>query len=52
MSGINDSLIFATCHIYNIKYLVSFDSDFRKICDKEEMILINAAGKFKEIEIQ
>jgi predicted nucleic acid-binding protein len=48
----NDSLILATCRIYDIKYLVSFDSDFREICDKEEMILINAVEKFKEIEIQ
>ena len=45
----NDALILATCNIYDIKYLVSFDSDFREICDKEEIVLIDSVEKFKEV---
>jgi predicted nucleic acid-binding protein len=46
----NDALIFATCRIYGIKYLVSFDSDFQEICKKEEIVLINSMEKFIEVE--
>ena len=46
----NDALIFATCRIYGIKYLFSFDSDFQEICEREEIVLINSMEKFIEIE--
>lgn len=46
----NDALILATCRIYDIKYLASYDSDFQEICDKEEMVLINTPEKFREVE--
>ncbi len=46
----NDALIFATCCIYGIKYLVSFDSDFQEICEKEKIVLINSMEKFIELE--
>ena len=45
----NDALIFATCHIYGIKYLVSFDSDFQEICEKEKIVLIDSMEKFKDL---
>ena len=45
----NDSLIFATCRIYGIKHLVSFDSDFQEICEQEGMVLINSIEKLKEL---
>ena len=45
----NDALIFATCYIYGIKYLVSFDSDFQEICEKEKIVLINSMEKFIEV---
>jgi|GEM_PF-234593 len=45
----NDALIFATCRIYDIKYLVSFDIDFQEICEKQKIVLINSTEKFKEI---
>lgn len=46
----NDALIFATCHIHGIKHLASFDGDFKEVCDKEDISLINSPEKFKEIE--
>jgi predicted nucleic acid-binding protein len=46
----NDALIFATCHIHEVKYLASFDGDFQEICDKEDISLINSPEKFEEIE--
>ncbi len=46
----NDALIFATCRIYDIKYLASFDRDFRQICGEEEILLIDTPEKFREIE--
>ncbi len=38
----NDSLIFATCKYYGIKKLISLDNDYKKICEDENMILINS----------
>ncbi len=46
----NDSLILATCRIHEIKSVASFDRDFKEICDKEGMFLINTPGKFREFE--
>ncbi len=40
----NDALILACCKYHNIRFLATYDSDFNKICDREEIIL------FKQIE--
>jgi len=45
----NDALIFASCCIYNIHYLASFDSDFQEICDKENIVLIDSLEKLEEV---
>jgi len=38
----NDALILATCKFYGIKYLISFDGDFERVCKKEGVELINS----------
>nr|WP_290902916.1 PIN domain-containing protein [Ferroglobus sp.] len=38
----NDALILATCKFYGIKYLISFDNDFRGACEGENMVLIDS----------
>ncbi len=38
----NDALILSTCKFYNIKYLISIDEDFKEVCQKEDIILINS----------
>ena len=38
----NDALILATCKFYGIKYLISFDDDFRDACKGENIILIDS----------
>ena len=45
----NDALILATCKHYDIKYLVSLDSDFEKPCEKEGIVLIDSAEKLMEV---
>ncbi|WP_297067296.1 type II toxin-antitoxin system VapC family toxin [Thermococcus sp.] len=37
----NDALILATCKFYNVKYLISFDSDFANACESEGISLIS-----------
>jgi len=41
----NDALILATCKHYGIPYLISLDSDFRRACEKEGIILIDSFEK-------
>jgi len=45
----NDAIILATCKFYGIKYLISFDSDFREACGGEGIILIDSKEKLDEI---
>ena len=45
----NDAIILATCKFYGIKYLISFDSDFRGACGREGIILIDSKEKLDEI---
>ncbi|ADT85062.1 type II toxin-antitoxin system VapC family toxin [Thermococcus barophilus] len=45
----NDAIILATCKFYGIKYLISFDSDFREACEKEGITLIESKEKLNEI---
>ncbi|WP_048146896.1 type II toxin-antitoxin system VapC family toxin [Pyrococcus abyssi] len=45
----NDAIILATCKFYGIKYLMSFDSDFREACKGEGIILIESKEKLDEI---
>ena len=45
----NDALILATCKHYDIKYLVSLDSDFEKPCEKEGIVLIDSAERLMEV---
>ncbi|QDA30600.1 PIN domain-containing protein [Thermococcus indicus] len=37
----NDALILATCKFYDVKYLISFDSDFANACESEGISLIS-----------
>lgn len=46
----NDALILATCYSHNISYLVSYDSDFVEVCDKEGLVLIDSPQKYMEIK--
>lgn len=43
----NDALILATCKFYNIKYLISFDSDLRDACKKVDITLLGDATELK-----
>ncbi len=45
----HDALILATCKHYDIKYLISIDTDFIKPCEKEGIILINSAEKLQKV---
>ena len=45
----NDALILATCKYYKIPYLLSLDSDFEEVCQKEGVILLNTAKSFEKI---
>lgn len=45
----NDAVILATCRFYGVKYLISFDSDFREACSREGIILIESKEKLDEI---
>ena len=45
----NDAIILATCKFYGIKYLISFDSDFRKACEGEGITLVDSKGKLEEL---
>ncbi|WP_156967368.1 PIN domain-containing protein [Geoglobus ahangari] len=38
----NDALILATCRFYGIKYLISFDGDFERVCKEECIELIDS----------
>ncbi|MFA4640561.1 type II toxin-antitoxin system VapC family toxin [Pyrococcus kukulkanii] len=38
----NDALILATCKFYDVKYLISFNSDFAKACEEERIHLLNS----------
>ncbi|MDI3502521.1 MAG: uncharacterized protein PWR13_934 [Archaeoglobi archaeon] len=38
----NDALILSTCKYYGIKYLISFDGDFRKACKEEGIELVGS----------
>lgn len=38
----NDALILATCKFHDVKYLISFDSDFANACEKEGISLLSA----------
>ena len=44
-----DATILATCKYYEIKYLVSIDSDFPEPCEKEGITLLDSAEKLKEV---
>ena len=37
----NDALILATCKFHDVKYLISFDSDFANACEKERISLLS-----------
>ncbi|NJE45914.1 PIN domain-containing protein [Thermococcus sp. GR7] len=37
----NDALILATCKFYDVKYLISFDSDFANACENEGISLLS-----------
>jgi len=41
----NDAVILATCKFYGIKYLISFDEDFKDACSSEGIVLINSVKK-------
>ncbi len=45
----NDALILATCKHYEIPYLISLDSDFKKACKKEGIVLVDSVEKLKDI---
>ncbi len=38
----NDALILATCKFYGIKYLISFDGDFERVCKEEGIELVDS----------
>ena len=42
----NDALILATCKFYGIKYLISFDDDFRGACEGKNIVLIDSVEVF------
>lgn len=44
----NDSLILATCKFYEIPCLASYDSDFKDICQKEHITLIDSPKTFAD----
>ncbi|KUH34417.1 nucleotide-binding protein [Thermococcus celericrescens] len=41
----NDALILATCKFHDVKYLISFDSDFANACEKEGISLLSTQGE-------
>ncbi|WP_297555934.1 type II toxin-antitoxin system VapC family toxin [Thermococcus sp.] len=41
----NDALILATCKFYDVKYLISFDSDFANACENEGIHLLDDPEK-------
>ncbi len=43
----NDALILATCKFYGINNLISFDEDFRDVCEKEGIVFVDDAEKLK-----
>ena len=45
----NDAIILATCKFYGIKYLISFDEDFKDACNNEGVILIDSVEKLRKI---
>nr|MDO8082687.1 PIN domain-containing protein [Candidatus Freyarchaeota archaeon] len=45
----NDALILVTCKFYGIRYLISFDEDFRRACEEEKIILLENINKIEEI---
>lgn len=45
----NDALILATCKFYGIRYLIFFDEDFRRACEKENIILLENINKIEII---
>ena len=44
----NDAFILATCKFYGIKYLISFDNDFKNACKKEGIVLIDSLEKLRK----
>jgi predicted nucleic acid-binding protein len=46
----NDALILALCHLHQIPYLASFDSDFSYACLQENIILIQSVGDILQIK--
>ena len=45
----NDAIILATCKFYGVKYLISFDSDFKKACEGEGITLVDSKEKLEEL---
>ncbi|WP_197030927.1 MULTISPECIES: PIN domain-containing protein [Archaeoglobus] len=37
----NDAIILSTCKFYGVKYLISFDGDFKRACKEEGIKLID-----------
>lgn len=45
----NDSLILSTCKYYGINHLASYNSDFKKACNDENIFLINSILELNKI---
>lgn len=45
----NDAIILATCKFYGIKYMISFDSDFRGACKKRELFSSTAKKSWMKL---
>ena len=45
----NDAIILATCRVYGIKYLISFDNDFMEACAGEGMTLLDSPEAISKI---
>ena len=45
----HDALIVAACKHYDVRYLISLDEDFERVCEEEEIVQIDSATKLKKI---